>query len=231
MVRIKCYSLLSTVTVFMASIAMALLLQTPGSAMASEVESNEDTDYTWSIDLDCTECHQAEFESLNQINSDIRDNSEDKNRSSVSTESNTVESGPAELAKSVDTYASDHYNNREVDCITCHVDNEDLERGHKRLNSGKKATRLKKTDVADEVCLTCHDSKILSEATADSTALTDSEGNVANPHALPDSSSSHAEITCVECHTAHDGATAIDNAENECKSCHHTGVYECGTCH
>ena len=51
-----------------------------------------------------------------------------------------------------------------------------------------------------------------------------------NPHDLPEGAD-HAKIDCLDCHTAHKAQEASETALNTCTGCHHTGVFECGTCH
>lgn len=174
-----------------------------------------ETDYVWSGTLDCAECHATEAASM------VWEEPKEKKEGS----------DQVALTSAVDAYAARHASQLGVACTTCHVDDAKLEKGHKRLNSGKEATKLKKTKVDDSVCLTCHKHDALAQATANSRVLVDAEGNVANPHELPASTSSHAEIACVQCHKAHDGSKVEENATAVCASCHHSGVYECGTCH
>lgn len=202
---------------------MAGLIAAVCLAMAAPcLPASAETDYVWSGELDCTECHAAQTASLvwedpAQAEADEKD----------ADKAETVEA----QTSTTDVYAARHATQFGLACITCHVDDAKLEKGHKRLNSGKEATKLKKTKVTDDVCLSCHKAEQLAEATEDCQILTDSKGTVANPHSLPDSTSSHAEIACVQCHSAHDGARTAENATAVCASCHHSGVYECGTCH
>ncbi len=116
------------------------------------------------------------------------------------------------------------------DCMTCHVDDAALSEAHVDMTSGKVPKKLKKTEVDASLCDSCHDAVELKEVTAASTALTDSEGKVVNPHdvpAIPD----HEKLTCVSCHKGHSTEEVQEEAQSYCIGCHHENVYECGTCH
>lgn len=117
-------------------------------------------------------------------------------------------------------------------CTTCHADASTLENVHKTATAdGKMPTKLKKSQIAQDACLSCHDGADgLAKATANSTVLTDGQGNVANPHALPESES-HATIACGDCHSMHSEDNVTEAAPQACVNCHHENVYECGTCH
>lgn len=119
----------------------------------------------------------------------------------------------------------------EAECITCHADTASLESVHANATAtAKMPKKLKKTEVSAEACETCHGSTAdLAAQTADSTAFTDSKGTVVNPHALPENDK-HANIVCTDCHNPHAG-TPQETGPKACATCHHAGVYECGTCH
>lgn len=119
-----------------------------------------------------------------------------------------------------------------MDCLTCHEYNSDLEKAHEKVSVGDTPRKnLKRTEVDESACVTCHDETGLVEKTASATVLTDSKGTTVNPHALPENDG-HAEIACADCHKMHaGGADAAQDATNKCLSCHHDGVFECGTCH
>jgi hypothetical protein len=120
-----------------------------------------------------------------------------------------------------------------LDCATCHVDAQALTAAHKdATSSSKMPIRLKTTKVEAETCLTgCHESlEMLAATTESSTALTDSEGKVVNPHELPQGGD-HSIIRCVSCHTVHTDEPVSKSAKDLCVSCHHEDVFECGTCH
>ena len=132
----------------------------------------------------------------------------------------------------IEQYAAMHVESLSFNCTTCHVESEGLDKAHAKLNSGKTAKRLKKTEVGSELCTTCHVQEDLAAATADYQGLVDSNGTVVNPHDLPEVED-HESIVCTDCHKAHkaDDKTVADNASSTCTSCHHAGVFECGTCH
>ena len=98
------------------------------------------------------------------------------------------------------------------------------------MNSGKEATRLKKSEVDASICLTCHQPEKLVEATADYTGLTDTKGTTVNPHELP-KVGNHETIQCFNCHQVHSEKAITETAIAACNSCHHAGVFECNTCH
>lgn len=121
------------------------------------------------------------------------------------------------------------------DCFTCH-DADNMAGVHEEHgDSGRTPTKLRYSEVADEQCLSCHGSyEALAEKTTSSTDLVDTNGKVANPHDLPQSpiaGEGHDTITCVSCHSAHEQAACVEQAADTCRGCHHTGVFECGTCH
>ena len=119
----------------------------------------------------------------------------------------------------------------DVACVTCHSDEAGLATAHEGAAAdGKGATALVQTAVAEEVCAGCHDVAALAEATADSTVLTDSEGTVVNPHAIPENGD-HEATECTSCHKMHSSTGVEKTATRYCKSCHHTDVYQCNTCH
>lgn len=119
-------------------------------------------------------------------------------------------------------------------CIDCHSDVDGLTKAHDGVAYGDKAAkRLKTTEVDETTCLTdaCHQSyEALAEKTASSTVLTDSEGTVVNPHAMPENED-HETIDCGSCHSLHSEDPIEDTAQKACQSCHHMGIYECYTCH
>ena len=117
-------------------------------------------------------------------------------------------------------------------CATCHADEAGLVAAHEgaQMGSDKAASALVTTSVDDAVCQSCHDQAELATKTAECTVLTDSEGTVVTPHALPENED-HAATECISCHKMH-STTAVDKtATRYCKSCHHTDVYSCYTCH
>ena len=120
-----------------------------------------------------------------------------------------------------------------LDCITCHSDESGLQDAHVNVTaSDTDGTRkLKKTEVSNDACLSCHEADYNPEATADITALTDSNGTKVNPHGLPSTSQHETAFACTNCHAMHTDRSIEDEAKAYCKSCHHKDVYECNTCH
>ncbi|MEG0323494.1 MAG: cytochrome c3 family protein [Raoultibacter sp.] len=115
-------------------------------------------------------------------------------------------------------------------CIDCHTDESALAGVHENAGSATPATKLKKTEVSSQACLLCHDSReALAQKTTD-IAIVDDAGKAVNPHALP-ASKDHDEIECAECHVSHKSVETLQEAKSMCASCHHAGVFECGTCH
>ncbi len=121
----------------------------------------------------------------------------------------------------------------EITCVSCHTDEAGLSKAHE----GKSATdtmpkELKKTKIDPAGCQAsgCHDlsSDEMLALTADYTALVDSKGTMVNPHDVLNKTEGHSELDCSSCHSMHGEEIA---AEVTCVSCHHSGVYECNTCH
>lgn len=209
-------------------LAAALMVGAVGLAVPSWAETSQVTEYEWSMDLDCAVCHQPEADSLASARGVKSDGEEPKGQTEPKRMSNE-ESDSAGLDE-VSAYAIDHVNSFGMSCITCHSDETGLAKGHSKLNSGKQAKRLKKSAVTSEVCLECHKVKDLSEKSADYKGLTDTNGTTVNPHALPEGES-HADIVCTDCHQVHSGKSIDESSMTTCNSCHHAGVFECGTCH
>ena len=184
------------------------------------------TEYKWSMDLDCALCHAKEAASLG-LTAAAEEGTADGAKADA--ETTDEELGSAHTTE-VAAYARTHVQNFKFECATCHIDSEGLEKGHKDLNSGKEATRLKRSEVDDSICLTCHQPEKLVEATADYTGLTDAKGTTVNPHELP-KVGNHEIIQCFNCHQVHSEKAITETAIAACNSCHHAGVFECGTCH
>lgn len=141
----------------------------------------------------------------------------------------TCHSKQAESQADAACLASKHADQK---CVQCHTDTGALETAHAAATAGDAIpSALKQTSVDTEaVCQSCHTIEELVAATAASTALTDENGTVVNPHALPENAD-HAEIDCASCHKVHSSTAAEKSAQRTCSSCHHANVYECGTCH
>ncbi len=116
-------------------------------------------------------------------------------------------------------------------CLTCHSDQDGLIEAHSDVTlESPVPKRLKKTEIDRQQCNSCHAQEEIAAAVEECTVLTDSKGTVVNPHALPDVAD-HADIECADCHSAHEAEPASTTAPEACRSCHHSDVYECGTCH
>ena len=161
----------------------------------------------WAEGLDCAACHKKETAVVEGL------------KDPDSTENGDV---PTSL---VETHAA-----LDFACSTCHYDTETLSALHESPNPKKKVRRLKQTEVAKELCLSCHDAAALTEATQDLGLLVDKEGLEVNPHDLPDVEG-HAGLSCTSCHVAHKTLVLRDEAVETCTNCHHANVFACGTCH
>ncbi|MDR0350926.1 MAG: cytochrome c3 family protein [Coriobacteriales bacterium] len=117
-------------------------------------------------------------------------------------------------------------------CVSCHSDDAGaLATAHEDYASANQPTRLKTTEVSQDSCLSCHDSTELAVASVATTALTDNNGTVVNPHDLPATESHLDKIRCSSCHKMHKAEPAEETSRKACLGCHHVNVYECGTCH
>lgn len=215
------------------AIALAASLAATPSADATSPETDQAT--AWSIELDCAACHGKEAASL-----------ETGTGSAPATEKTGQATNANKTAGSGDTtggatdtdrldaitaFASDHATNMGLTCVDCHQDSPELAAAHAKLDSGKEPRKLKKTAVESDVCLACHDQKSLAEQTIGSAVLSDENDTVVNPHELP-GNPEHEQIACTDCHRVHNPKKTVGvTAQQACTSCHHTGVYECGTCH
>lgn len=118
--------------------------------------------------------------------------------------------------------------------MVCHTDESGLKTAHDKVELGdqKKKAKLKKTTVPEEVCAACHNKAELTEKTASSTVLTDSNGLCVNPHDIPvNDGHAEADIACSSCHKMHEEQNVEETAPKVCLNCHHADVYECNTCH
>jgi hypothetical protein len=118
-------------------------------------------------------------------------------------------------------------------CVSCHTDVGGLASAHAGLSYDSKPTgKAALLTASQDACITCHgELQTVAVRTTDSTALKDSNGKVVNPHQRPDGNK-HSEnpALCTDCHKVHSEDLARD-AMKYCASCHHRGVFECGTCH
>lgn len=120
----------------------------------------------------------------------------------------------------------------DVSCASCHTDQDALSKVHNKSTPEKAARAvLKATSIQVESCESCHAPSDIAAATAGATVLTDKNGVVSNPHALPESAD-HESVSCMNCHQMHVSETNLEKkAQRACASCHHAEVYECYTCH
>ena len=120
-------------------------------------------------------------------------------------------------------------------CALCHINDEaEMEKIHKDASAASTMpSRLKVTEISDEVCLECHyeTKNALIAATEGKTIVTDATGLEVNPHNPGAGNAGHEEIQCAKCHNSHKSADIQSVAQTTCKSCHHSDVYECNTCH
>lgn len=128
--------------------------------------------------------------------------------------------------------AATHQALAQTNCTVCHANKESLTRVHLETSPDSPAPKnLRDTSVGNETCKSakCHnDQEFLIESTKNYSGLVDSRGTIVNPHNVIGLTAGHADITCADCHSMH-GKTLV--AEELCVSCHHSGVYECNTCH
>lgn len=118
-----------------------------------------------------------------------------------------------------------------VTCAVCHDDASALATAHEgKTASDKMPKKLKKTEINDETCLSCHSgSREQLAAEHPDIVVTDTNGTSVNPHDLTPSESH--DIACSTCHSMHDDTPSAEQAHDTCKSCHHADVFECKTCH
>lgn len=221
----------------------------------SEVEPGD----PWTIDSDCSYCHPAESDFIDQSTDSTPAPSTGMGlaaptRLTESPSENEVEEGnsaaeESEQASNAETdreqsdskepsplLAAVHDNEHETTCTTCHIES-DMSSIHNGMTVDsmnlptRKLSYLSKSEVSDETCLACHDLNEIVGITADSTLLTDANGLVVNPHAYPATETHGEEISCVSCHRMHNEKTGEERAFNTCSKCHHKNVWECNTCH
>ena len=186
-------------------------------------------DSAWSMDADCASCHTKEAQTHVVIEgaedagaADVGDAAKPASKDAAASEPTAAGADPLPLAAV----------HQAVPCTGCHSDEKVLSTVHDGVTADSKLPkRLRKAKIDEALCLGCHGSyEDLAEKTADCAVLTDSAGTVVNPHDLPEGAD-HAKIDCLDCHTAHKAQEASETALNTCTGCHHTGVFECGTCH
>ncbi|WP_148206714.1 cytochrome c3 family protein [Desulfitobacterium hafniense] len=117
----------------------------------------------------------------------------------------------------------------DMGCLACHKDTDGLATVHEAAKSSNPGTIKKlKNPITNEVCLSCHGSyAALAEQTKNSIVLTDEDGTVVNPHAIPVNKKHDPNPKCTDCHKIHTGS----DPQAYCYTCHHTKTFECYTCH
>ena len=118
-------------------------------------------------------------------------------------------------------------------CATCHDDDKALDDLHAKTKAKRMPLRLKKTQVENATCLSCHTDEPGSDAflaLSEGEPLVDANGLEVNAHAMV-GAQGHEDIACVSCHEVHDEADPGVRAQKVCATCHHANVYECFTCH
>lgn len=115
------------------------------------------------------------------------------------------------------------------ECTTCHSDVDGLTATHTAATSATRQPSAKfKGEISNDLCFGCHGSyEELAEKTADSQALSDEQGRVVNPHAVPETEGHETPLECTSCHRMHKAYEPMQY----CEGCHHEGGFECGTCH
>ncbi|QAR33838.1 hypothetical protein EP073_10590 [Geovibrio thiophilus] len=128
------------------------------------------------------------------------------------------------------------YAHSEESCTSCHSQEDRLAVAHRKMSTDtSKLKRLKRTKMGEENCIACHGGwEDLSERTKDTVLVQDSEGTIVNPHIVRteiNKSKQHNLVTCTSCHRMHTETNLAEAANEACRTCHHAGVYKCGTCH
>lgn len=122
------------------------------------------------------------------------------------------------------------------ECVICHESGalSESHAGVTSVPSEEQVSQIKKNTrslASQELCLSCHDSlEALAAKTAKSAELKDKHENIVNPHAIPANAEHDGNKVgeCYNCHKIHKASPAVNS---NCTTCHHDGVFECGTCH
>ncbi len=199
----------------------------------------------WSMDSDCESCHIKEA-ATHELPIAVESEGEETDAAAAETAADAAESkvDVADASKVDESAAAgDAAGTDEVvvplaalhgalPCTSCHNDEEALEKVHDGVTADDRMPkRLRKAKIGEELCLSCHGSyEELAAATEESQMLVDGVGKAVNPHDLPDVED-HQKIDCLDCHSMHKEQSSMDTAMNTCIGCHHTGTFECGTCH
>lgn len=206
-----------------AALSCALALALPCAAFAATVAADKATDKA------DTQTQQAANKAEQQDEAQTAGPSDELLAWADETDCTSCHEVPA---KSLDdeTCAASLHTALGLGCTDCHADDALIDIHGKMKPNAKVPTKLKKSDLSVETCASCHPSEALVEATTDSSALTDSEGTVVNPHDIPDVKE-HKDISCQSCHKMHAESKPASLAPTLCQDCHHEDVYECYTCH
>ena len=113
-------------------------------------------------------------------------------------------------------------------CSSCH-DPAALKEAHANVKPGE-SKFVKARRYPKDFCLKCHGKPAdLAKRTAGCKLLTDTKGNVVNPHEIPQNPKHEKMDECFMCHKEH---KAKPDIKNYCMSCHHTGEFiTCSKCH
>lgn len=222
-----------------AAVAACVLAGCLGSAGAFAADET----VAWSMDTDCTVCHTKEaaahaLPEAAEANADSDDAAAAEAPAEV--EEADDASTKADAAKATESDASDADEavvplaalHGALPCTSCHSDEEALEKVHDGVTADDRMPkRLRKAKIGEELCLTCHGSyEELASATEEDQMLVDGLGTAVNPHDLPEVED-HQKLDCLDCHAMHKEQSSMETAMNTCTGCHHTGTFECGTCH
>ena len=217
---------------FVFGCAVAMPAQQSYAAGSSDKDAAELTDYAWTPDDDCSMCHQKETESLEKDNRLVSKHAAmlacTDCHKNLDAEADAEESAETEEAAEAEETAEAEQPKHSANILELKT----LEQVHEGITSTKdpKKGRLYSTEVVDDTCLSCHPRETLVEATADCETLKDSDGTVVNPHDIPSTEAHDSRIMCVTCHAMHSKEDSWA-AYRTCTSCHHSEIWECGTCH
>ena len=204
----------------------AVAMPAQQSLAADDYEVVEITDFAWTPEQDCTACHHKQVESLEKDNRLVSKHA--AMLTCTDCHNNLDVDGMAMGSDAADASAAAEGPKHSANILELKT----LEEVHEGITSTKdpKKGRLYSTEVVDDTCLTCHPRETLIEATADCETLKDADGTVVNPHDIPSTEAHDSRIMCVTCHEMHSKEDSWA-AYRTCTSCHHSEIWECGTCH
>ena len=109
----------------------------------------------------------------------------------------------------------------DMECAGCHSD--------QKASTTNTTTQASVHAANGAECISCHnDIAALTTVHQNGDMTGDTNGTHVNPHDVIGLTPGHDDITCASCHSEH---VASASAAQTCVACHHTGVYECNTCH